>query len=99
MAVTFTLSTPLTFGTLANQVSISSLQLTNINIATTPDLAPLGTGTLTLTLTDPASGAQETVIYRDASVLDLWKIIGDDISKAVFAKLIADAKLPAGVLA
>ena len=99
MSVTFTLSAPLTFGTLANPVSISSLRLTNINIATTPDLAPLGTGTLALTLTDPASGAQETVTYRDASVLDLWKIIGDDISKAVFAKLIADSKLPAGTLA
>jgi hypothetical protein len=99
MSVTFTLSTPLTFGTLASPVTVSSLRLTNINLATTPELAPAGTGTLTLTLTDPESGAQETVIYRDASVLDLWQTIGDDVSKAVFAKLIADNKLPAGTLA
>jgi hypothetical protein len=99
MPTTFTLAAPITVGTLANSVSISSLQLTNINLATTPDLAPLGTGTLTLTLTDPASGAQETITYRDASVLDLWQTIGDEVSKAVFAKLIADAKLPAGTLA
>jgi hypothetical protein len=98
MSTTYALATPLTFGTLANPISISSLQLTNINLATTPDLAPLGMGTLTLTLTDPKSGAQETVTYRDASVLDLWHTIGDFVSKAVFAKLIADGKLPAGTL-
>lgn len=96
---TFTLTAPVTLGSLANPINISSLRVTGINLSTTPELAQLGTGTLTLTLTDPASGAQEQFTYQDASVLDLWQTIGDDVSKAVFAKLIADNKLPAGTLA
>lgn len=99
MPTTFTLTAPLTIGTLSSPITISSLQLTNINLATTPELAPLGTGTLTLTLTDPKSGAQETIKYADASVLTLWASIESAVSQAVFAKLIAEGKLPAGVLA
>jgi hypothetical protein len=52
-----------------------------------------------LTLTDPKTGAQESISYQDASVLAMWKTIGDTIAQAVFAKLIADGKLPAGTLA
>lgn len=95
---TFTLTAPVTLGTLANPISISALRLTGINLSTTPELAQLGTGTLVLTLTDPKSGAQENISYQDASVMDLWQSIGDAVSAAVFAKLIADGKLPAGTV-
>ena len=74
------------------------MRVTGINLTTTPELAQGGTGTLVLLLTDPKSGAQETIAYQDASVLTLWQAIGDAVSQAVFAKLIADGKLPAGTL-
>jgi hypothetical protein len=96
MATTYTLTTSVNIGTLLNPVAVSSLQVTNIAIATTPKLGVLGTGTLSLTLTDPASGAQEVITYNDASVLDLWALIEAAVSQAVFAKLLSDGKLPQG---
>jgi hypothetical protein len=97
--VTYTLTTPITVGTMAQPVTISSLQLTTLAYTSTPALAQIGTGVLSVTLTDPTTGAQETVTYKDASVIAMWQTIGDTIAQAVFAKLIADAKLPAGTLA
>lgn len=96
---TYTLTTPITLGTLANPVTVSSLELTTLQYTSTPALAPIGTGTLAVTLTDPKTGAQESIAYQDASVLALWQTIGDTIAQAIFAKLIADGKLPAGTLA
>jgi hypothetical protein len=99
MSTTYTLTTPVIIGGLSSSQTVSSLQLTAINLSTTPQLAQLGTGTLALTLTDPTSGVQETISYADASVLTLWESIGDTVAQAVFAKLIADSRLPAGTLA
>jgi hypothetical protein len=105
--VTYTLTTPLTVGTLSSSQTITSLQLTTIAYTSTPALALIGTGVLQLILTDPTSGAQETINYQDASVLAFWaktvsttatEELGDIISSAVFEKLIADGKLPAGTL-
>lgn len=101
------LTTPVTIGALASPLTVSSLQVTDVAIATKPSLAQIGTGTLAVTLTDPNSGAQETIIYQDATVLTLWastatvpagQSLGDTIASAVFNKLIADGKLPAGTV-
>jgi hypothetical protein len=99
METTFTLESPVNIGTLAKPVSVSALQVTSLAIATRPAIAAIGTGTLAITLTDPSSGAQELVEYSDATVLELWAAIGDAVSQAVFAKLQADGKLPAGTVA
>jgi hypothetical protein len=98
MPRTFQLATPLTVGTVSKPITVSSLQITTVYYSTTPELAPLGTGELDITLTDPVSGWQETVSYQDASVLTLWQSIGDGVAQALFAKLIADGKLPAGTV-
>jgi hypothetical protein len=99
MSTIYALTTPLSVGTLVNPITVSSLQLTTVNYSSTPDLAPLGAGTLSLVLTDPTSGFQETVSYTDSSVIEMWSTIGDTISQAVFEKLIADGKLPLGNIA
>jgi hypothetical protein len=107
MSLTFTLATPVNVGSLNQPLTVSSLQLTGLLYTSTPMLAPIGTGDLQVTLTDPVSGAQETINYQDATVLSLWETVptptsgqqlGDIVAQTVFAKLIADGKLPAGTL-
>ncbi len=104
---TYTLTTPLQTGSLAKSTTVSSLQITGISYTSTPRLAPLGSGSLVITLTDPHSGFQETISYLDSSVPAFWAatcamaptgVLGDTVTAAVFAKLIADGKLPAGTL-
>jgi hypothetical protein len=97
--ITFTLDTPITVGSLSSQVTVSTLQLTAVTYSSTPALAPLGTATLDLTLTDPVSGFQEVINYQDSSVLTLWGSFGDQIAEAVFAKLVADGRLAPGTAA
>jgi hypothetical protein len=96
-------------GGIGKTIAVASLQVTGVVFTTTPALAPAGTGKLTITLTDPVSGYQEVITYSDSSVLAFWATLAtapssgdtlsDTLAKAVFAKLIADAKLPAGTLA
>ena len=106
--VIFTLATPVNVGTLTAPINVSSLAITAIYFSTTPAIAPLGTAELSITLTDPASGWQETVSYLDASVPtfftqpaptpDPGATMEDVMAATVFSKLIADGKLPAGSL-
>jgi hypothetical protein len=98
MPRTFTLSAPLTVGDLTDRRTINSLRITSLWYSSTPDLAPSGTGELEITLTEPDTGKQHKVCYQDASVLLMWRIIGDTVVQALFAKLIADGKLPDGAL-
>lgn len=106
---TYTFTTPLTISTgLSDSITVKSVQLTAINISTTPELAQIGTGTMSVTLTDPATGYQEVISYSDASVITFWQATAptpatgdqnqDVVAKAVFAKLISDNKLPGGTL-
>ncbi len=108
MPTTYTLTTPVNVGTLTSPVNVSSLRVTTVYFSTTPDLAPLGTAELSVTLTDPVSGWQETIEYQDASVLAFFAqaaptpaagaTMEDIMSQALFAKLVADNKLPAGTV-
>lgn len=103
--VTFTLTTPVQAG-LNDSRTVASLQLTGIAFTSTPDLAQTGTGQMTIALTEPANGFQMAVPYKDASVLAFFAqtaptpasgaTVQDVMSQLVFAKLIADGKLPAG---
>ena len=104
--VTFTLAVPVNVGTLTQPVNVSSLRVTGVWFSTTPELAPLGAAELDITLTDPASGWQETIKYQDASVLAFFAQVApapptgatyeDVMAAAVLQKLTADGKLPAG---
>jgi hypothetical protein len=106
---TFTLTTPTNVGTLTVPVVVSSLNITALMYTTTPALAPLGTAQLSVTITDPASGWQETISYQDASVLAFFSqlapttlpagtTLDDVMCQLTFAKLIADGKLPSGTV-
>ena len=107
--VLFVLTHPQNVGTLAAPINVASLRVTALTFSMTPALAPLGTGQLSVTLTDPASGWQETIDYQDASVRAFFAqtapippspiTVEDVMAQLVFAKLIADGKLPAGSLA
>jgi hypothetical protein len=103
--VTYTLATPVSVGTIGASVTISSLQVTSVWMSTTPALAPIGTAELDVTLTDPVSGFQETVVYQDATVLTFLAeaptaptgtALRDVVALAALAKLQADGKIPAG---
>jgi hypothetical protein len=108
MPVLFTLTTPVNVGTLTTPVVVSSLKVTAVWFSTTPQLAPIGAAELDITLTDPASGWQETVVYNDASVMTFFATPApvpptgatyeDVMATAVVSKLIADGKLPPGTL-
>jgi hypothetical protein len=105
---TFTLTTPVNVGTLTAPVNVSSLNITGVNFTTKPSLAPIGAGELDVVLTDPVSGWQETISYQDATVLAFLAqaatapasgaTLQDALAAAVFAKLVADGKLPAGTV-
>ena len=103
---TYTLTTPVTVGSLTSPITLSQLQITGITYSSTPPLAPIGSGLLAITLTDPVSGWQEAINYLDATVPPMWtqsitvaeEELGDVIAGVVFAKLMADGKLPAGTV-
>ncbi len=103
--VTFTLTAPAIVGSLGNQVTIAALQITGFWWTTTPALAQIGTGEMEITLTETTNGWQETISYQDATVLTFMAqatangaVMGDALNAAIFAKLIADQKIPAGTL-
>src|SRR5579863_4164214 len=108
MATTYTLTTPVNVGTLTAPVNVASLRVTGVNLSTTPALAPIGTAQLTVILTDPVSGWQETVSYQDASVVAFFaqaaptptagQTMQDVMAQAILTKLVADGKLPAGTI-
>jgi hypothetical protein len=92
---------------MAAPVTVTSFQVTGIHFSTTPRLAQLGAGELVITLTDPNTGWQEKINYKDTSVPMFWATattaaasatVGDVIGQAVFQKLIADGNLPPGTL-
>jgi hypothetical protein len=105
---TFTLKTPATLGTLAAPVTVKALQITSIRFTTTPGLAQVGSGELDITLTETTNGWQNAVSYQDTSVLAFFAqaapatpagaTVEDVMCGLIFAKLIADGKLPAGTL-
>ncbi len=106
--VTYKLTTPVTVGSLGSPITVKALQVTGINSCLTPPLAQAGTGILAITVTETTNGWQQTFNYRDTSVPALWNAaqspaantkLGDIVAQAIFAKLLADGKLPAGTTA
>jgi|GEM_PF-5693639 len=100
MSVAYLLDTPVNVDPLGTPRVVSRLMMTGINFTTTPDLAPLGTGILKVTLTDPQTGFQTESVYKDAGVLEAWEAaFAPTVLATIFKKLAADGKLPAGSLA
>lgn len=106
--VVFTLNSPATVGTLDKPVTITALELTGYYVTTTPPLAQIGTGLMQLQLTETTNRSQVNITYQDASVLTFiaqpaptpqnGETLQDITAQLVFAKLVADGKLPAGTI-
>jgi hypothetical protein len=95
--VVFTLETPITIGnSFTDQAVVNRLVITGVVYSSTPALAPGGTFTLKVTLTDPDTRRQFQIDYQDATASDVWADVGTDFATAVFNKLLADGKIPAG---
>lgn len=96
IALTYTLATPVSVGDFHNPVSVDKLQLYSLSL-TAGDAKP----TLSIVLFHPASGYQINVVYTDATVMTFWNALNatNAVVQAAFQKLVADGKLPAGILA
>jgi len=104
----YTLTTPLTV--ISNSVSapavkVTALEITGIQMNKRPALAPIGSGDLTVTLTDPTSGFQETIktafnpdaFWASITVAD-GQTIEDAVQTALFSVLTTNKLLPDGTL-
>ena len=104
----YTLTTPMAVvpdSISAAAVRVTSLEITGIQLNSRPPLAPLGTATLVLTLTDPTSGFQEAinmtinpVTFWASVVVAAGQSVQDAIQVALFGLLTAANLLPAGTL-
>ncbi len=98
MSLIYELTTPITVGDINSSRVVVSLQLTAISINFDPAYVSAGTAVLSICLVDPVSGYPVNVVYQDASALQMAQAIEAQIGSELFAKLIADAKLPPGTL-
>jgi hypothetical protein len=105
--VTYTFTTAQTVGELGAQKTITHVRLASVYYSNTPDAAPTGSEELEVRLKDPDSGYLFQTNYLDATVATFWAAattlastgtLGDTVAAAIFAKLVADSKLPAGTL-
>jgi hypothetical protein len=94
---TYTLQTPITLN-VGSQASVKSLQLASVSFNFENAYAGKGKAVLSVVLEDPATGYKQNIVYEDDSALALWQRLETSIESAVFAKLTADNKLPAGTV-
>jgi len=102
----YTFTNPLTMGGMSAPLTVKSLQITGFACGAFPGAAKVAA--LSITLTDPGSGFQTVVLYQDSTVPAFWNAITstpdsgdtlqDTITKAIFAKLMADGRVPPGTL-
>jgi hypothetical protein len=104
----FTLTTPLTIGDLSDRLTITRLQLAAISFNFQDIYASKGAAVMSAVLEDPDSKHTFTITYGgsgfsgDVSALAAWRALDtatNKVTQAIFAKLIADGKLPPGTLA
>jgi hypothetical protein len=97
----YVLTTPISVGlTLDSQIQVSRLQLASISLNFEPFWATHGRAVLSVVMVDPDTGNKVlNIVYDDASALAFWEAHKEGLTQDVFAKLIADNKLPAGTLA
>jgi hypothetical protein len=98
----YTLNTPITVGDLTSPITVDKLELASISINFEPIYGDKGMAYLSIVLVHRASGYKVNLVYGDATALAFWNALntaGSVVTKAVFAKLTADGKLPAGTLA
>ena len=105
----YTLTTPLTIAPnsiSSPPVTVSALKITAVTFNILPAIAPLGTGTLSITLADSATGYQLQPVSFNFNPDAFWggvtvasgQAVRDAVEAAVFALLTANKLLPAGAL-
>lgn len=98
----YTLTTPITVGDLTSPITVDKLELSGVSLNFEPERTANGTAILSIVLVHRASGYKVNVVYNDATALAFWSALNTAtsvVTKAVFAKLTADGKLPTGTLA
>jgi hypothetical protein len=98
----YTLTSPITVGDLTNPIIVDKLELSAVSLNFEPERTATGTAVLSIVLVHRASGYKVSIVYSDATALAFWNALNTAssvVTKAVFTKLNADGKLPAGILA
>ena len=98
MSLIYTLNPAVNVGDLSRSITVNSLKLISISINYEDVYAKNGEAVLSICLADPVTGYPINVVYQDASALSMAQTIEAQIGAELFAKLIADGKLPAGSL-
>lgn len=111
--ITYTLNAPFSTGTFERPQTITTIQIASVRVSTTPVTRPLpfGSAELDIVVIDQspaANGWSQMFSYEDPSIVDWWNsvqstsaegtTVKDIVDNAVFTKLIADGKLPAGTV-
>lgn len=101
----FTLATPMMVGDLANRISIDVLQVSAISFQFDPALAGASVPQMivSIVLKHPASGWPHNVVYKgdvDGSAALAWfnSNFALQLVTAVLNRMVADGKLPMGVV-
>jgi hypothetical protein len=98
----YTLTNPITVGDLTNPITIDKLELASVSLNFEPNYTKKGVCILSVVLVHRASDYKVNIVYNDATALAFWTTLdtaSSVVTKAVFSKLTADGKLPAGSLA
>jgi hypothetical protein len=98
----YTLTNPVTVGDLSHLLTIDKLELASVSLNFEPVYSNKSTAILSIVLVHRASDYKMNIVYQDAAALAFWTnldTINSVVTKALFAKLTADGKLPAGTLA
>ncbi|HEV1992515.1 MAG TPA: hypothetical protein VGR34_06590 [Candidatus Dormibacteraeota bacterium] len=95
----YTLATPVNVGDFNKPLLIDKLELSAVSINL--DIADPAKAVLSIVLIHRASGWKLTIIYEDATSRSFWNSLNtaNAVTQAAFTKMVADGKLPAGVLA
>lgn len=94
----YTLTNPVTVGDLSNPITVDKLEVASFSMNFEPTLSDNGTAVLSVVLVHRASGYTMNIVYRDASALSFWQNHSATLETDIFAKLVADSKLPAGTV-
>ncbi len=98
MGLLFTFTTPVQVGDLSNSITVSSLKLVSFSFNFEDAYTAAGVAVLSVCLVDPVSGFPVNLVFQDKASLTMANALETNYGQALFNKLIASGKLPAGSL-
>ena len=99
MSIVYNLEPPVIVGDMQHQTTVKSLKIVSVSVNFEDHYIKQGHAVLSVCLADPKTGYPVNVVCQDAAALALARTIEEQIGSELFAKLIADGKLPAGSVA